>query len=119
MSEIPRRNRVDQWTPAEHAIDAAVQVVEALPADVRLTDAVVRLGEARNSVADYVDGVGKTPEPQQITLDDAPTIGHKGQYSWEYLLAEGSYAVMKGKDPIAVFVGQDAKRHLDLFFSQL
>lgn len=58
MSEmIPRRNRMDQWTPAEHAIDAAVQAVEAMPADVRLTDAVTLLYEARQAVADYVDGV--------------------------------------------------------------
>ena len=55
--EIPRRSRLDQNTPAELAIRAAVDAVEALPADVRLTHAVVLLQEARDAVADYVDGV--------------------------------------------------------------
>jgi hypothetical protein len=50
---------MSRWTPAEHAIDAAMQAVEALPADVRLTDAVVLLGAARECVADYTDGVSK------------------------------------------------------------
>lgn len=54
--EIPRRNRMDQWTPAERAIFDAVQAVEAVGADVRLTDAVVLLLAARDSVADYIDG---------------------------------------------------------------
>lgn len=57
MDEIPRRARRDQWTPAEQAIQAALDAVEAVGADVRLTDAVVLLGAARDSVADYVDGV--------------------------------------------------------------
>lgn len=57
MSEIPRRARVDQWTEAEKAIDAAVQVVERAGADVRLTDAVNLLWAARQSVADFVDGI--------------------------------------------------------------
>jgi hypothetical protein len=58
-SAIPRRIRIDQQTPAEAAIRAAVEAVEALPADVRLTDAVVLLQAARENVADYVDGVTK------------------------------------------------------------
>ena len=53
--EIPRRARVDQWTAAEHAIDAAVQAVEKAGADLRLSDAVTLLYEARQSVADFVD----------------------------------------------------------------
>jgi hypothetical protein len=44
-------------TDAERAIVNAVQAVEALGADVRLTDAVVLLQAARDSVADFVDGV--------------------------------------------------------------
>ena len=54
---IPRRNRIDQFTPAEKGIWDAVQAVEALPADPRLTDAVVLLARAREKVADFVDGV--------------------------------------------------------------
>jgi len=55
---IPRRNQTLQWTPAERAIYDAMQAVEAMPADTRLTDAVILLGKARDRVADYVDGVG-------------------------------------------------------------
>lgn len=57
MSDIPRRNRIDQMTPAELAIRDAMSAVEAAGADVRLTDAVVLLGQAQNKVADFVDGV--------------------------------------------------------------
>lgn len=52
---IARRSRVDLYSDAEHAIREAVQAVERLPADIRLTDAVVLLDGARNKVADYVD----------------------------------------------------------------
>lgn len=55
-SEIPRRYRLDKHTPAEAAIRAAVNAVEDLPPDVRLTDAVALLQNAMESVADYVDG---------------------------------------------------------------
>ena len=58
-TEIPRRNQINRWTAAERAIAAAVNEVEAAGADVRLTDAVVLLGEARQAVADYVDGVAR------------------------------------------------------------
>lgn len=58
--EIPRRARLDQMTDAEKAIYDAQQKVEALGADVRLTDAVVLLGAARDSVADFVDGIPHT-----------------------------------------------------------
>lgn len=57
MSEVPRRCHLDRLTPAELAIVAAVDAVEALPPDTRLTKAVIALGKARNLVADYVDGV--------------------------------------------------------------
>ena len=60
--DIPRRIRLDQMTPAELAIVHAVNMVEALPADVRLTRAVVALQEARNHVADYVDLSSPTEE---------------------------------------------------------
>jgi hypothetical protein len=41
--------------PAEMAITVAMNTVEDMPADIRLTKAVVLLGEARDLVADYVD----------------------------------------------------------------
>lgn len=52
---IPRRVRVDKMTAAELAIRTAIEVVEAAGADVRLTDAVILLGAAKDSVADFVD----------------------------------------------------------------
>ncbi len=55
--EPPRRIRLDLFTPAERAIYDAVQAVEALPPDERLTNAVILLGRARDLVADFVDGV--------------------------------------------------------------
>lgn len=54
---FPRRINLDKLTPAERAIHDAVQAVEALPADERLTRAVVCLQSAREYVADFVDGV--------------------------------------------------------------
>lgn len=54
---IPRRACLDKLTPAERAIAFAAQEVEAAGADIRLTHAVIKLQEARNLVADFVDGV--------------------------------------------------------------
>ena len=55
MTDIPRRIRLDLMVPAEKAIRDAVEAVEALPADVRLTEAVILLGKAKDKVSDYVD----------------------------------------------------------------
>ena len=55
--EIPRRNRIDQATPAEKAIRAAIDAVEEAGAHPHLTKAVVLLGEALSATADFVDGV--------------------------------------------------------------
>ncbi len=59
MSEdrVPRRARMEDWCPAEKAIYTASLAVEGMPADVRLTDAVVLLGQAKDRVADFVDGI--------------------------------------------------------------
>lgn len=54
-AEIPRRNRLDLNTPAEKAIYNAMQEVEKLGANVKLTEAVALLGKAKNLVGDYVD----------------------------------------------------------------
>jgi hypothetical protein len=60
--DIPRRIRIDLFTPAEKAIFDAVQVVEQAGAHPLLTDAVILLGQAREKVADFVDFHQK-PEP--------------------------------------------------------
>lgn len=55
-NEIPRRNRLDLNTPAEKAIYEAIQEVEKVGADTKLTEVIVMLGKARNLLSDYVDG---------------------------------------------------------------
>ncbi len=63
MSDLPRRVYVEKLTPAELAIRTAIIAVEELPADERLTDAVVLLSRAKDKVGDYVDGIPrKEPE---------------------------------------------------------
>lgn len=62
-SEIPRRIRLDKLTPAETAIVKAVEAVEEMPADTRLTEAVILLDRARDKVADFVDGVPEETFP--------------------------------------------------------
>jgi hypothetical protein len=78
-SKVPRRIRLDQNVPAELAIRAAVDAVEEMPADTRLTRAVILLSEALEFVADFVDGVplrvspthdGPTPAPFDTQPDD-------------------------------------------------
>lgn len=54
---IPRRSDVQRNTSAELAIRIAVQAVEDVGAHPFLTDAVILLDQAREKVADYVDGV--------------------------------------------------------------
>lgn len=53
--KIPRRINMAEWTDAEKAIQNAVNEVEKVGADIRLTNIVVMLGEARSLLADYVD----------------------------------------------------------------
>lgn len=65
LSEIPRRAKVYEWCDAERAIQGAIDAVEAMAADVRLTDAVVLLGRARERVADFVDGVVSLEDVQR------------------------------------------------------
>ena len=55
---LPRRIQIALFSPAEKAIWEAVQVVDSMPADARLTRALTLLSEARAAVADYIDGVG-------------------------------------------------------------
>lgn len=54
---LPRRCCMNLMTPAELAILHAQGEVEMVGADVRLTNALCKLQEARNLVADYIDNV--------------------------------------------------------------
>lgn len=55
-NEFPRRSRLDLCKPAELAIYNAMQEVEKMPPDVRLTNAIIKLQEAKELVADFIDG---------------------------------------------------------------
>jgi hypothetical protein len=61
VNDIPRRIRMDCWTPAERAIAAAMQAVEESGCHPLLTDAVELLAQARNKVADFVELPDTTP----------------------------------------------------------
>lgn len=52
-----RRVDLQQMTPLEQNIRHLVLEIEKLGADPRLTDCIVLLGQAREKLADYVDGV--------------------------------------------------------------
>lgn len=76
MSTPPaRRIRIDQFTPAEKAIWDATRAVEAAGCDTRLTAAINKLAEARDLVADFVDGVPMKPKP---VYDLRATEGSEG-----------------------------------------
>lgn len=61
IGDVPRRIRMDKWTPAEMAIWMAIQIIEVAGCDPALTDAVILLSQARDKVADFVDA--KLAEP--------------------------------------------------------
>ncbi len=72
--EFPRRIRLDRMVPAEKAIYNAMQEVEKLSADVKLTEAVTLLSRAKDLVSDFIDdlnravkeGLEKTDETNKI-----------------------------------------------------
>lgn len=74
MIEIPRRNDLRRNVEAEMAIRDAIEAVEKMTADVRLTDAVVLLGAALNSVADFIDAkqVRRFVGEEIAQVDQAP-----------------------------------------------
>lgn len=57
MKDFPRRNQLDKCTTAELAIYKAVEEVENIGADQRLTGAVMKLNDARILVANFVDEI--------------------------------------------------------------
>lgn len=66
---MDRRNRLDLNHPAELAIYNAMQEVEKMPPSVKLTEAVIKLQEARNLVADFVDDLPECKHAYKCTLD--------------------------------------------------
>lgn len=104
-------------TPAELALTQAMYEVEKLPPSVILTDAVIKLQEARNSVADFVDQQEETLAPAN-TLEKFLSQYAKGHGSTEVRVTVYPNAHHKdGRTGICVyahFVGIDADS-LDAF----
>jgi len=66
MENFPRRYQLDKCSPAELAIYNAINEVESLGADIELTNIVTKLIETRELLADFIDGVCKSPfQPQE------------------------------------------------------
>lgn len=80
MDGISRRARIDLLTPAETAIRVAMIVVEEVGADPLLTDAVNLLQQARDRVADYVDGKNSSDAKLAAFLDELTTLSRKHGY---------------------------------------
>lgn len=57
VDDIPRRIRIDHFTPAEAAIHAAMHAVEAAGGSIALTDAINLLSKAQDRVADHMEGI--------------------------------------------------------------
>jgi hypothetical protein len=55
--DFPRRNKLWLMVPAETVIYLAMQEVEKLGADVKLTNAVCLLAKAKDLVSDFIDNV--------------------------------------------------------------
>lgn len=54
-NKFPRRSCIYLFTPAEKAVYDAIQTVENVGADIRLTEAIVLLSQVREKLADYFD----------------------------------------------------------------
>lgn len=72
---LPRRVQQEKLTAAERLIHDAVGEVNAMGADLRLTDAETLLTRARNLVADFVDGV--TPQRDSVIGPRIATAIHE------------------------------------------
>lgn len=55
VNGFPRRSNLDLNEPVELAIRNAINEVEKVGADVKLTEAVILLDQALNKVSDYID----------------------------------------------------------------
>jgi hypothetical protein len=69
-----RRNRLDLMKPAEKAIYDAMQELEKVGADVRLTRASTLLQEAKNLISDFLDEQDATTQGDD---SDKPPVGPK------------------------------------------
>src|SRR5574343_1295880 len=61
-----RRNRLDLNTPSELAIYNAMGEVEKIGADERLTNALIKLKDAKELVANFVDDI-RVSQPSDVS----------------------------------------------------
>lgn len=113
---IPTRIDLGWRTPAESAIDAAIEAVEAAGASTALTDAVTILSRARNRVADHVEGSGDAPAAQKaeefpaMTTDPTPAQISVGD--WRARNGEKMHVAAGGRPGEYSFVGWEKDGHL-------
>ena len=70
-TQTPRRMDTLRMVAAEIAILGAIREVEMSGADIRLTRAVALLQEAREAVADFVDGIPAKPDGATTDIEIA------------------------------------------------
>jgi len=85
---LPRRVHTELWCEAERAIKTAIERVEAMPASTWLSIAIVKLDEAFDAVANYVDEQEADPPPKGWhRLSLTPPPGNSGYpYDGRYVL---------------------------------
>lgn len=74
--DTPRRNRLDLNTPAEKSIYNAMQEVEKVGADPKLTEVTTLLGKAKDILADFIDNEIKF-EPEDLERFDAKELSQR------------------------------------------
>ena len=79
-NQTPRRIRLDLNLPSEIAIYKAMLAIEEMPGDVRLTNAGIKLQEAKNLVADFID------ERMQFCFDPS-----KRDWPEDFIYENGTY----------------------------
>ena len=97
-NEMPRRNRIDLFTPAEKAIYDAMQEVEKMAADTRLKEATILLDKARGKVADFIDEVNYDEYSTDNMINDIKIIvGDNHPYEAMVGLIKNVLNTSKGK----------------------
>jgi hypothetical protein len=65
------RNRIDEYSPAELSCQNAISQIEKMGSDVRLTNAQIKLQEAKDLLADYIIENKLTYTPKAGKDEDA------------------------------------------------
>lgn len=56
-SSIPRRAQMQEWTTEEKELFHLMQEIEKLGGSVKLTKCITLLSEARDALADHIEGI--------------------------------------------------------------